>query len=150
MTCDTYPWNAYAQTHVEAHLPNGEIKTLAQVDGEVGQWPFTEQQVWILTACNPRSVQLTSSENANRHKALGKQLNEMGLTHFYTLGFDPNDTSENQWKEDGYAVVGDHGFAVLELAELWEQNAVFLWEPTKWTILGVLEEGECTSGWCYV
>lgn len=150
MTCDTYPWNAYARTHVEVHLPNGEIKTLAQVDGEVGAWPFEEQEVWILTACNPRSVQLTKTENLKRHETLGKQLEEMSLPHFYTLGFDPDDASENQWKEDGYAVMGNHGDAVLNLAEQWEQNAVFVWRPQLWTILGVLEKGECTSGWRYV
>ena len=149
MTCDTYPWNAYAQTHVEAYLPDGEIKTLEQVDGEVGEWPFSENEVWILTACNPRSVQLTETENADRHKALGKQIEELGLPHFYTRGFDPKE-SENQWSEDGYAVVGNYRDVVMKLAEEWEQNAVFVWEPHLWTILGVLEKGECKSGWRYV
>lgn len=138
------------RTHVEAHLPSG-IKVLEQVDGdEFGDWPFSAEEVWILTACNPESKQLTEAENAKRHLELGQQLDELGLHHFYTRGFDPTAGNPHEWSEDGYGVVGDVGEAVMRLAKLWEQNAVFVWRPSEWSILGVLMDGESKSGWRYV
>jgi hypothetical protein len=150
MSLNSYPWTSYQQTHVEAYLPEG-VKVLAQVDGdEVGSWPFDETEVWILTACNPRSQELSPDENNQRHKALGAQLSELGLNYFYTRGFDPTLASSNEWSEDGYGVVGNVGKQVLELAKTWEQNAVFVWRPSEWVILGVLIEGQTKSGWRYI
>jgi hypothetical protein len=150
MSLNSYPWTAYQQTHVEAYLPEG-VKVLAQVDGdEVGNWPFNETEVWILTACNPQSQELSHDENNQRHKALGAQLSELGLNYFYTRGFDPTLASSNEWSEDGYGVVGNVGKQVLELAKTWEQNAVFVWRPSEWVILGVLIEGQTKSGWRYI
>ena len=138
------------QTHVEAHLPDG-LKVLEQVDGvEVGSWPFAENEVWILTACNPESRPLSDEENSQRHRELGKQLEELGLKYFYTRGFDPTADSSNQWSEEGYGVVGDVGPEVIRLATHWEQNAVFVWRPTEWVILGVLMPGESKSSWRYI
>ncbi len=138
------------QTHVEAHLPNG-VKLLEQVEADsFGDWPFTENEVWILTACNPESRPLSDEENEKRHQILGEQLEKLGLNYFYTRGFDPASGTEEEWSEDGYGVVGDVGEVVMSLAKDWEQNAVFIWTPTKWFIKGVLMKGESSSGWRYV
>lgn len=150
MNCDEYPWSAYRKTHVEVHLPGGEVKLLEQADGEVGKWPFADDEVWILTAFNPLSVPLADTENHLRHLELGKQLQDLNLPHLFTRGFDPEDKSSKQWSEDGYAVIGNYREAVIELAKQWKQNAVFVWRPNEWLILGVEIAGICKSGWRYV
>jgi hypothetical protein len=82
MSLNSYPWTAYQQTHVEVYLPEG-VKVLEQVDGnEVGVWPFEYTEVWILTACNPKSQELSPADNNQRHKVLGEQLAELGLNYF--------------------------------------------------------------------
>lgn len=150
MNCDQYPWSAYRKTHVEVHMPDGSVKLLEQVDGEVGEWPFGENEVWILTAFNPLSVPLSEEENQLRHLELGKQLRELELPHLFTRGFDPDEKSSEQWSEDGYAVIGGYGELVLDLASQWKQNAVFVWRPSEWLIQGVEIDGICKSGWRYV
>lgn len=128
-------------------MPDGSVKLLEQVEGMVGPWPFAADEVWILTAFNPLSVPLPAAENHLRHLELGKQIQELNLPHLFTRGFDPDDKTSQQWSEDGYAIVGNFGDQVLELAKQWKQNAVFVWRPDEWVILGVEISGICKSGW---
>ena len=150
MTCDEYPWTAYRRTHVEVQFHDGSTHLLEQADGEVDHWPFNADEVWILTAFNPKSELLSQEENGKRHKELGKQLDELELFYFEARGFDPQGEANQPWSEDGYGVIGDVGEVVMQLAEQWQQNAVFVWREHEWVIKGVLLEGECKSGWRYV
>lgn len=150
MNCDDYPWSAYRRTHVEVHLHDGSTHIIEQTETGSGEWPFNAEEVWILTAFNPRSEPLSSDENEKRHKQLGQQLDELDLFYFDARGFDPQYENSSQWSEAGYGVVGDVGEIVLNLAREWEQNAVFVWRPDEWLIKGVLLEGECKSRWHFV
>ncbi len=150
MTCNEYPWSAYRRTHVELKFEDGSTQLVEQTDKEVGKWPFSVDEVWILTAFNPKSELLTPAENSKRHLELGKQLDELGLQHFQARGFDPQGAETEPWSEDGYAVMGNVEDEVLKLANFWEQNAVFVWRANEWLIKGVLLKGECKSGWKFL
>ena len=62
-------WDFYMKTLVE--VSNGEKTwTIQASDKPVGEWPFEEEGLIILTAANPRSQNLSSTENEKRNKDL--------------------------------------------------------------------------------
>jgi hypothetical protein len=139
-------WTAYLRTQVRVELPDGGEALLAQADdGCHGDWPFPgTDHAWIITACNPRSVELTEQENRSRHEALGRQLLQLGATAFETTGFDPADSG---WHEPGYVVPALPDAEADRLARAWEQNALFRWEPGRFSLVGVLMPGDAHHGW---
>lgn len=138
-------WAAYSGTHMRLTLPDGTVRRLEQVPGVGGdEWPFDDEQAWIITAFNPRSVLLAPEENRARDEALGAQLRQEGLTALRNEGFDPEDSN---WWEAGYTLPGADASIVMDIAAQWEQNAVFAWLPSEWRIVGVLLEGELVHGW---
>ncbi len=138
-------WAAYLATVIDVTLPDGSTRLLEQVREQSPQeWPFTEQVAWILTACNPRSIELAPEVNAERHAQMGRQIAELGLIAYPNLGYDPADPT---WCEAGYTIVGGDEATVCDLARAWEQNAVFRWAPAEFELVGVLMERRDVHGW---
>lgn len=138
-------WDAYAATRVEVRPLDSRafVVTSARI-GISGEWPFpAHAEAWVLTACNPRSVQLTDAVNAARHDQLRIDLAACGAELIETTGRDV----VGDWQEPGYVVLGVPGHVALGLAERYEQNAVFHWTPTEWAIHGVLQPGHRVMGW---
>ena len=85
-------WKWYAATHVSVAQPDGTRLTLRpEPEGQSGEWPWGRfEEAWILTACNPRSVPLSESDNLARHRLLGRLVGLAGSTmsaaQFLVLG----------------------------------------------------------------
>lgn len=142
----TYPiWDAYAATLVEVRPDDSPPYVIAAAaPGIHGDWPFPGHgHAWVITACNPRSVQLSDAENAARHAALHSDLVAVGMPFVETLGRE----AAGDWREPGYVVPGLAEELATALAERYEQNAAFHWTPTEWAIHGVLQPGRRTLGW---
>ncbi|MFM1966237.1 MAG: hypothetical protein RL134_1962 [Actinomycetota bacterium] len=141
-------WAAYLTTVVDVALPDGTRRLLEQVPVQSTQdWPFDETIAWILTACNPRSVVLSPEVNAARHEQMGRDIDDLGLTAYPNLGYDPADPT---WNEAGYTIVGSDEATVCDLAREWEQNAVFRWAPEGFELVGVLMPGRDQHGWRWI
>lgn len=138
-------WRWYAQTEVRLSLPGRPALTLRPAElGVTAAWPFAEEWAWVITACNPRSVPLGDLDNRARHSALGRELAGHGIPLVEAHGYDPGAT---EWTEPGYCVPGLPEVRALALARTWEQNAVFLWTPAMWSVVGVLLPGRTDLGW---
>ena len=75
----------------------------------------------VVTAFNPRSRVLAPEENAARHRALVRLLEERGLPFFYGEGRDPS----GHWIPETECIVFGISLADgLELASRFDQNAV--------------------------
>ena len=138
-------WAAYLATVLDIALPSGDVRRLEQRHALTPQeWPFSEDRVWIMTACNPRSEQLPHDVNAERHEALKVQIEDMGYTALPNVGFDPMDPT---WREPGFTIPGIGESEVRDLATAWDQNAVFGWWPERWELVGVLLDGRSIGAW---
>jgi hypothetical protein len=138
-------WRWYAQTEVRIGLPGQPGLTLRTADpGTTGRWPLAESHAWVLTACNPRSVPLAEDDNLDRHEELGRQLEGYGIPLVEAHGYAAEDP---QWMEPGYLVPGLSEVKARALALRWEQNAVYLWTPAAWSIIGILLPGRTDLGW---
>ena len=141
-------WAAYQATHVRVErpgLPSFVVHSCDELGG--GEWPFAESHAWIMTAYNPRSRPLSEAENQERHRAMGAQLDALGVTYYVATGYEP---AHAGWTEAGYVALGLAEAEAVRLAIEWEQNALFLWEPTQWTLFGVLLPGHTVRGWTYL
>ena len=139
-------WRWYAQTEVRISLAGDHAFTVAPAPaGTVGRWPWGDApEVWILTACNPRSVPLCDADNRARHVALGNELKARSVLHVEAIGYDPDDPG---WSELGYCVLGLPESHAVAISRRWEQNAAFSWTPQAWSIVGVLLPGRTDLGW---
>lgn len=138
-------WAAYLSTELHVTLPDGSVRRVTQTRHQTPQpWPFDANNAWVLTACNPRSIELPSDENGRRHQALGDWLKLEGFKAFPNVGMDPRNP---EWVEPGYTILDIEEAAAVELGREWEQNAIFGWSPDKWELVGVLIEARNTHGW---
>ena len=139
-------WKWYSATHVTIVRPDGTRLTLRpEAEGTCGEWPWGAfEEAWILTACNPRSVPLSESDNLARHRLLGRDLEAIGATFVPADGYDPE---QQGWAEPGYCVMGITQVWVNSLARRWEQNAVFHWTPQSWAVVGAMLPGRERMGW---
>lgn len=138
-------WRAYRSTLIDVTLPDTAVRRIRQREQPTGdKWPFTGKHAWILTACNPRSEQLSDDDNLTRHRELGGHLVAQGLTVLPNVGYSPTDPT---WSEPGYTVLGCDRAYIIATARSWEQNAIFGWYPDHWEIIGVLMAVESVHGW---
>lgn len=77
----------------------------------------------IITAYNPQSIQLTTSENAARDRELAKKLARRKFSVYRTLATGP-DASTSDWDEPGFAIVAAPFDALVEIAGRFDQNAI--------------------------
>ena len=137
-------WAAYEATHLHV-LPDGEtefVVTSTTAD-TVDPWPFESDDVWVITACNPRSKLLDDDVNSERHEQLREVLTTAGYHPIESVGRQP----DGDWQEEGFVVPGIDEETVTRFALQFEQNAVFHWTPSSWSIHGVLQPGRHTIGW---
>lgn len=145
MTHDAGLWSAYLTTVLDITLPTGEVRRLELAQPSSHQeWPWGDDQAWIMTACNPRSEPLPDTVNHERHADLGAQLQRAGYTAFPNTGFDPADPT---WQEPGYTILGVTEERAIDLAVQWGQNAVYGWFPDRWELIGALMPGRTVSPW---
>lgn len=100
-------------------------------------------EAWVVTAHNPFSERLSSDENEARAAAMLAAVEEAGWTWLAAAGRSP----DGSWSEAGLLLPGAPRIAVLELAHAFDQNAVFRWTPTSWSIVGVHLPVERVQGW---
>ena len=93
--------------------------------------------VWVVTAWNPFSEELSSAVNAGRHAKLCERLGNDGLTWLPAVGSSP----DGGWAEESVAVVGIDSVAARSLGREFGQNAVFE------VAAGMLRVHACFDGW---
>ena len=129
-------WEAYLRTQVRVDLAAERSIVVEQVlDPVTDRWPLTSDAGCVITACNPRSIQLSREENAMRTRQLHDELAYAGYRVLPATGFDP---ANPDWSEPGWLVEGISESEAMRVARKWEQNAVFEWTPTSWDLVGVL------------
>lgn len=91
----------------------------------------------ILTAFNPRGIDLSSSENASRMDALEKELASAGET-FVRLDACSPDRSHC---ECSVALIGPRA-RCIDVARRWDQIAIFWWDGLSFWLYGAIVEAE--------
>jgi len=125
MTRTEEPWRSYAAAFVEVWLderlyvlePIEEAVPSAATPGET----LPVRPVWIITAWNPHPNFFDREENERRGRALAAALDAEGVVHHSAVGRSPD------WSafEHSRAAIGTDRTMVLELAQRFEQLAVF-------------------------
>lgn len=120
------------------------------VAGCAGDWilepPWFRAQTteaWVITAWNPQSVQVRSSDNQRFNWQLLEEIDAAGLRCTPAQG--RND--DGSWSEDSFLVHDPDSEWLVELAARYGQNAVFRWTRESWSVVGVLLDGIVTVGW---
>jgi hypothetical protein len=151
MTLDLGIWDAYAAAIVTFDDGRGEHWSLSSAaPGSSGQWnlcrPFfaaDTHEAWIVTASNPRSAELSPAENAHRRAALLREIEAIGCRSTPAVGQSP----DGVWAEESFILHDPDAQWVADVAERYDQNAVFHWTKDAWTVRGILVEGQRTMGW---
>lgn len=76
---------------------------------------------FIITAANPYSKQLNEKENCERDSRLEMMLKEANYEYLRAVGRN----LENTWREPGWAVNTSDETAMIGVAKVFEQNAIF-------------------------
>lgn len=113
----------YRATHYDIALPDGRTATL-----HIGRIAPPELRDWIgagtlatfLTACNPRSRNLSHAENAQRLETLRTCLRALDCRFLEGVGHIPGE----DWREPSLFVSGLDLAGVDVLAQQFDQNAV--------------------------
>lgn len=138
------PWESYVRAHVRIQLGGRTCVLRPTPQPAHGQWPLGQQsEAWILTAWNPRSVELPTEVNHERQAELTLLISEASHLSQECLGFDP----AGEWAEESCLVVDASRDEVVGWARRFEQNAVFRWTPQAWEVIGVLDERDYVLGW---
>lgn len=112
--------------------------------GTQGRFPDGVTHVHVLTASNPRSRLLRSSENAERNRLLGAELDAAGLRHIDVVVR----SARSSWTEDGFAVIDADEAQLLALAARYEQTAVHRWTSAELAVVWVgADRDPVTGGW---
>jgi len=133
-------WGSYPETvlifagepevmvDLREEVPQATRKGLASLglDG-----PFS-----VLTAFNPRGVNIGAEENARRMEELESELRSSG-DHFVRLDACSPDKSHC---ECSVALKGSPDRA-LDMASRWEQIAIFWWDGSRFWIIGAISDG---------
>jgi Protein of unknown function (DUF3293) len=136
-------WNAYARTIVEICPPSQPVLQVSPApNGQVGVWPSgLGDEIFVITAWNPRSEVLDADTNRSRQVALEADL--IGLEFWPAAGLDPN----SDYREEGVAVSGLAEVDAIALGARYEQNAIFAWTPDAWRILSCDGTTRVELGW---
>ncbi len=119
----------YASTVIEIQWdPTTTITVEPRPAGTTeGRFPDGVEHIHVITAFNPRSRLLRTSENQERNRLLRQDLDAAGHNYAEAVGRSP-DTS---WSEDSYAIIDGDREQVLELGRRYEQTATFEWTPER-------------------
>ncbi len=137
-------WVSYGRTVVEILRPEGTLTVRSAPGADTASWPWpTAQAVHILTAWNPGPERPGPAINRTRQAALETDLRPMASTLVAAAGVDP----VTGRREEGVAVIGVAESVVLAVGARYGQDAVFVWTPAEWSIVGCHGEPRLTSGW---
>jgi hypothetical protein len=105
---------AYKETIIEVLLNE---KTINEFD----LFRLWNSAFFIITAANPYSKQLNENENCERDSRLEMMLKEANYEYLRAVGRN----LENTWREPGWAVNTSDETAMIGVAKVFEQNAIF-------------------------
>ncbi len=134
---DSFPISAWRQTWLRIVNPLGEAWAVhpAEEGKLVGEFPFSSS-IHVITAWNPESKKLTSTENGDRHRRLLGQLEGLGEEIWEGTG----SATDGSWAEEGFARVGATLESSLAIGRQWKQDSIWEWSPEG------LSAVECISG----
>ncbi len=109
--------------------PIGDPAALALVAG---------RRVAVVTAWNPRSQPQPEQANRDANVRLSRDLRARGWQWWEAVGrtrTDSADAKSDAWAEHSYAVLDADPEAVRQLAHIYGQNAVLLWDGQRGSIV---------------
>lgn len=144
-------WDAYAATHMEFADATGQRWCISPSPKETPvtgllslPWPLERaNNVWVITAWNPESLELGLAANRERNLALEAELRDAGYVFVPALGRG----ASGDWAEESYLVLEADREWIVGAAIRWEQNAVFHWTPNQWSVVGALTPGHREMSW---
>ena len=160
---------AYARTHVEFRDPaSGVPCVLCPAPlGTVGRWPFAGVAIVpVVTAWHPRSdPRRDPSRNRADQEELRRSIEGDGFAAIDCVGVGPATdaaaaathdtggaacaTASGRWAEPSLLVPGAPRALARRWAAHFAQNAIYVWTPTEWRVVGVLlEMDDVVLGWC--
>ena len=96
------------------------------------------RRVAVVTAWNPRSQPQPEQANRDANARLSRDLRARGWQWWEAIGrarTDSTDAKSDAWAEDSYAVLDADPEAVRQLAHIYGQNAVLLWDGQRGSIV---------------
>ena len=139
-------WKDYEGTFVRIMHPElGDLEVRPTATRAIiGDFPDPAgRTIHIMTAHNP-GVQLSEQDNRHRQQVLVTAVDKMPDAHAWSaIGGDPS------WvhTEDSVAIVGLTDQSAVELARRFDQDAIFRWTRTEWTLISCRSEQRHTAGW---
>ena len=133
----SFPVEGWRKTWLRIVSPSGDAWAVHPAEAGTceGIFPF-ESPVHVITAWNPRSRLLESSENLQRHRQLLQQLKAAGEEIHEGTG----SAADGSWAEEGIARIGQSLESSIEIGKEWQQDAIWEWHPQG------LAAVECESG----
>jgi hypothetical protein len=121
----------YQRARVRIGVDDGTVEVRAAASGTTdGEFPFPGvERVHVITAFNPRNRTLRPQDNANRQRALARRVAAAGLPAWPAVGGD------ERHAEPSIAVAGLTTAGARELGAEFEQDAIFEWTPTTWSVV---------------
>lgn len=120
---------AYLRTAVEVEVDGRLVSALEAIE--------LLGPLWVITAWNPYSEALDLDTNMNRHRQLAEMVDALGATRWDARGTSP----DGEWSEKSLAISGLDRAQIEDLADRFEQHAVFELRAGSLTVHG------CTSDW---
>lgn len=139
-------WASYARTVVVVVRPGAaNLVVEAAPPGRAGVWPWpTADAVHILTAWDPGDARPGDVENRVSQAALEADLGGLAPNEMWNaVGVD----RVTGHREEGAAVSGLALDAVLDLAALYGQDAIFEWTPLTWAVVACRGDRRVDFGW---
>jgi hypothetical protein len=143
-------WDSYRTAAIDLDPPwSPGLRLTPDVDGTTGSWPpRLSAPIFVITAWNPDSVVLESSENQARHDELVDDLDHLGLVHWRAVGRDAAGTPGGaNHHEEGVAIEGLREDKAIALGRGHGQAAIYAWTPAAWEVLSCTDARRITLGW---
>jgi hypothetical protein len=122
---------SYKNTVLTIQLADGGTYRTSMASHSQSDWPFDSETIHVVTAWNPRSQLLDSSENQLRNQELLQILTNLETSYQPCRGL----ASDGSWHEDGFAILGISNEVAIELGVMFEQNAIFKLTQSDFSIV---------------
>lgn len=138
-------WDHYTKAVVRMDAPCGSVWVHPAPVGEIdGSFPDPDgRSIFIITAHNPEGLQASAEENRAAHARLMTSVVERDLEYWPAVGGDPT------WAhtEISLAVLGLDEREARQIGREFGQEAIFVWTPSSWVVLGCQGSRRVESGW---
>lgn len=138
-------WEAYCSTRVRYPL-TGETYELEPLQGQdSSEWPWGKAvlEVFVLSAANPFSEQLSEFENLQREQRMADELAVRGIEFLPCIGHG----ADGEWSESSLMLFGATAEQVRELGARFKQNAFFRWTPEAFEVVSLVSAQVSTAAW---